>query len=154
MASLLPGFVMMWSIAVNNTELCNETNGRDENETWIAPGESVVFSSPNFPSSYGSDAKDWVFCAADADGRLEIDCGEFEVGWKFFFCFNDLFLISADSSLKFMYCGEDGPQSVITTERGTAICLIPSGTIDSKGFNCTVTAFPPSLDEETTTPTN
>lgn len=34
------------------------------NETWIGAGESVAFSSPNFPSSYGSDAKDWVFCVS------------------------------------------------------------------------------------------
>ncbi|XP_027235075.1 uncharacterized protein [Penaeus vannamei] len=152
MANLLPVFYMVHvQFHLPSPGTSASSSG---NETWIGAGESVAFSSPNFPSSYGSDAKDWVFCADDPDGRLEIDCTEFEVGWKFFFCFSDLLLVSADSSLEFMYCGADGPQSVITTGRGTAVCLIPSGANNFKGFNCTATALPPSPDAQTTTAAN
>ncbi|XP_047498528.1 cubilin-like [Penaeus chinensis] len=111
------------------------------NEVWLASGSSSIFTSPNYPSNYGSgDSTNWIFCAIQDSEKISISCSDFTVGGKFIFCLDDMVTISNTDSGVGPFCGTDGPNSVVTTQRGTTVSLSVSPAFHYKGFSCTATA--------------
>ncbi|XP_037789251.1 cubilin-like [Penaeus monodon] len=122
-------------------EICMDPLKPAANEVWLLTGISSIFTSPNYPSNYGDgDSKNWIFCAIQETDRISISCSDFTVGGKFIVCLDDTMTISNADSGVGPFCGTDGPNSVVTTQRGTTVSLSVSPAFHYKGFSCTATA--------------
>ncbi|ROT84200.1 putative cubilin [Penaeus vannamei] len=121
--------------------ICTDASKPAGNEVWLETGVSKAFASPNYPLNYGSnDGREWVFCAVQASDRISITCNDFEVGRKFIVCFDDFVTISNVGPRFSSFCGSEGPDTVVTTQRGTTVTFSMSSVFSYKGFNCTATA--------------
>ncbi|XP_037789253.1 cell wall protein DAN4-like [Penaeus monodon] len=122
-------------------DICLDPTNPAENEVWLTTGSTDSFTSPNYPSNYGSgDDKEWVFCAVNSADRIMITCSDFQVGGFFFGCTDDTLLITNTEASISEYCTTDGPQLVKTTSRGTKVTFTTSTPGLYKGFTCTAQA--------------